>query len=307
MSSDTSVQTQAQEFGLPQIKKMTPSKRRQAIVSLILKLILAVIVLTYALGPVLWTVSAAFNPTSGLSGQQLIPRSPTLNHFKTIFTERPFGLWVVNSLKVSLTSALCSVFITMLSAYSFSRFRFAGRSQLLLLVLLVQVFPALLTMTALYALMRQIGTYIPWLGFNSHGGLILLYMGGAMGINVWLMKGFFDAIPREIDESAMIDGASHWRIFWSIIFPLARPIIAVVALLAFVGTYSDWVLARIMIQDSQQFTLMLGLQQFIQNNYGQNWGPYTAGAIVGALPIIIIYIVLQDYIVGGLTQGAVKG
>ncbi|MBN2005080.1 MAG: sugar ABC transporter permease [Anaerolineae bacterium] len=286
---------------------MQPSKRRHALISLILRLILAVIVLTYALGPVLWTVSAAFNPTNGLSGQKLIPASPTLKHFATILSERPFGQWMLNSLKVSGISALCSVFITMLAAYSFSRFRFAGRNQLLLMVLLVQVFPALLTMAALYALMRQIGEYVPWLGFNSHGGLILLYMGGAMGINVWLMKGFFDSIPREIDESAMIDGASHWRIFWSIIFPLARPIIAVVALLAFVGTYSDWVLARIMIQDSQQFTLMLGLQQFIQDNYGQNWGPYTAGAILGALPIIVIYIVLQDYIVGGLTRGAVKG
>ncbi len=307
MSSDTSVRTQAQEMSLPRVKKLQPSKQRQALIGLILRLILAVIVLTYALGPILWTISAAFNPTSGLSGQKLIPANPTLQHFATIFTERPFWLWMTNSLKVSFISAICSVFITMLSAYSFSRFRFQGRSQLLLMILLVQVFPALLTMTALYALMRQIGEYIPWLGFNSHGGLILLYMGGAMGINVWLMKGFFDSIPREIDESAMMDGATHWRIFWSIIFPLSRPIISVVALLAFVGTFSDWVLARIMIQESQQFTLMLGLQQFIQNNYGQNWGPYTAGAIVGALPIVVVYIVLQDYIVGGLTQGAVKG
>jgi arabinogalactan oligomer / maltooligosaccharide transport system permease protein len=288
-------------------RKLRPSRRRRERMQFVLKLLLALIVLVYALGPILWTISAAFNSTSGLSGQQLIPDRPTLRHFDTILNERPFLRWMFNSLRVSGISAVLASLITMLAAFSFSRFRFQGRKQLLLMVLMVQVFPSLLAMTALYALMRQIGEYIPWLGFNSLGGLILLYMGGAMGINVWLMKGFFDSIPRELDESAMIDGATHWQIFWRIVFPLARPVVAVVALLTFVGTYSDWVLARIMIQNSQQFTLMLGLQQFIQDNYGQNWGPYTAGAILGALPIVVIYILLQDYIVGGLTQGAVKG
>jgi ABC-type maltose transport system permease subunit len=287
-----------------QIMKSQRNRRRM---SNALRLLLALVVLGFSLFPIMWTVSAAFNPTSGLSGQKLIPDEPTLKHFRTILIERPFGLWMWNTIKVSVIATALTVLMTMLAAYSFSRFRFKGRQQLLLLVLLVQVFPALLAMTALYALMRQIGQYIPWLGFNSHGGLILLYMGGAMGLNVWLMKGFFDSIPRDLDESAMIDGCSQWQIFWRIIFPLARPIIAVIALLSFVGTYSNWVLARIMIQDQQLFTLMIGLQQLIQDDYGQNWGPYAAGAVLGALPIVIIYVALQDFIVGGLTQGAVKG
>ncbi len=286
---------------------ITQSKRNRARFTLTLKLVFAFFVLGFTFFPVLWTVSAAFNPTSGLSGQQLIPNRPTLEHFMEILTQRPFALWIFNSFKISLISTVLSVLMTTLAAFSFSRFRFKLREPLLLLVLLVQVFPALLAMTALYALMRQIGEYLPWLGINSHGGLILLYMGGALGLNVWLMKGFFDSIPRDLDESAMIDGASHWQIFWWIIFPLARPIIAVIAILTFVGTYSDWALARIMIQDQQLFTLMLGLQQFVQFDYGQNWGAYAAGAVLGALPIVLIYIILQDYIIGGLTAGAVKG
>src|SRR5690606_6434653 len=127
------------------------------------------------------------------------------------------------------------------------------RKQLLLGILVIQVFPALLTMVALFALMRQIGSYVPWLGLNSHGGLVLLYLGGAMSINVWLMKGYFDSIPRDIDESAMVDGATHWQIFWKLIFPLARPIITVIALLTFVAVYSDWALARIVLQDQEKF------------------------------------------------------
>ena len=283
------------------------SQRNRKRIGVALRLLLAVAVLAFSLFPILWTISAAFNPTNGLSGQELIPAQPTLRHFRTILTERPFLLWMLNSIKLGVLAAALSVLMTMLAAFSFSRFRFPGRNQLLLLTLMVQVFPALLAMTALYALMRQIGEYIPALGFNSHGGLILLYMGGALGINVWLMKGFFDSIPRDIDESAAVEGATHWQVFWKIIFPLARPIIAVIGLLTFMGIYSDWGIARIMIQDQKLYTLMLGLQQFIQYDFGNSWGPYTAGAVLGALPVVVIYIVLQDFIIGGLMQGAVKG
>lgn len=273
---------------------------------MVLKIAFGLVVLTFTLYPILWTISAAFNPRGGLSGQQLIPANLSLRNFETILQE-PFLQWMLNSFTLATVAALLSVVITTLAAYGFSRFRFRFRKQILLGILVIQVFPALLTMVALFALMRQIGSYIPWLGLNSHGGLILLYLGGAMGINVWLMKGYFDSIPRDIDESAMVDGATHWQIFWKLIFPLARPIITVIAILTFVGVYSDWVLARIIIQDQEKFTLMLGLQSFIQYDYGSNWGAFSAGAILGALPIIILYILLQDQIVGGLTVGAVKG
>lgn len=282
------------------------SQARGRRVQTILKLALGVVILSFTLYPILWTISAAFNPRGGLSGQQLFPANPSFRNFETILNE-PFLKWMWNSFLLATIASALSVMVTTLAAYSFSRFRFRFRRHILLGILMIQVFPALLTMVALFALMQQIGNYIPWLGLNSHGGLILLYLGGAMGINVWLMKGYFDSIPREIDESAMVDGATHWQIFWKLIFPLARPIVTVVAILTFVGVYSDWVLARIVLQDQDKFTLMLGLQSFIQYNYGSNWGAFAAGAILGALPIVVIYIVLQNQIVGGLTVGSVKG
>jgi ABC-type maltose transport system permease subunit len=200
-----------------------------------------------------------------------------------------------------------AVFVTMLTAYAFSRFRFRGRRSLLLTILLIQVFPNLLTMVALFLFLRQIGEYFPTFGLDSHGGLIMVYLGTQMGINIWLMKGYFDTIPRDIDESAAVDGASHWQTFWSLIFPLVRPVLAVVGVLAFVGTFNEFILARVLLRSTEQFTLMVGLYLFVDQNFGQNWGVFAAGALIGAIPTVIIYAILQDYIVSGLTSGAVKG
>jgi len=219
----------------------------------------------------------------------------------------PFWTWVLNSLVVSSITTLLTLAISALSAYSFSRFRFTGRRQLLVTILLIQVFPNLLAMVALYLLLLQIGPYIPFLGLNQHGGLILLYLGGAMGVNTWLMKGFFDTIPRDIDESAMVDGATHWQTFVQLIFPLVRPVMAVVAILAFVGTLNEFVLARIILQDREKWTLMVGLFNFVEAEFSNDWGKFAAGALMAATPVVILYISLQKYIVGGLTQGAVKG
>lgn len=282
------------------------SSKNQRTVTLIFKYILAAIVLTYSLTPVLFTISSAFNPIQGIS-QQLIPNNATLDNFRTILTEHNFGLWMLNTTKIAIISSVLSALVTTLTAYAFSRFRFAGRGQLLLGILIIQVFPALMAMVALFALMDQLGTYIPWLGLNTHGGLILIYMGGAMGINVWLMKGFFDSIPRDIDESGMMDGASDWQRFWYLIFPLVRPIIVVVAILTFFGCYSDWVLPRIMIRKAELYTIMLGLQQLIANDYGNQWAAFSAGAVLGSILPVSVYLLLQDQIVGGLTSGSVKG
>lgn len=284
------------------------SKKNQRRIVTAVKLLIAVVVLFYSLLPVAYTISSAFSPIQGVS-RQLIPANPTLDNFREILFEEPFGLWMWNTTKIALISSLLSAMITTLTAYAFSRFRFAGRGQMLLGILLIQVFPALMAMIALYSLLDQLGRCcIPALGLNTHGGLILIYMGGAMGLNVWLMKGFFDSVPRDIDESAMVDGASHWQTFWYLIFPLVRPIVIVVVILTFFGVYGDWILPSIMIgTQSELFTLMLGLQTFIGNNYGQNWSVFAAGAVLGSILPVLVYILLQDKIVGGLTTGAVKG
>jgi ABC-type maltose transport system permease subunit len=282
------------------------SKKARFRINLAIKYVIAAIVLFFSLFPIVWTISASFNPSSSVSSQTLIPNPATLRHYETILNE-PYWLWMFNSFKIASIASILVGLITLMSAYAFSRYRWVGRSQLLLLILLIQVFPAILAMVALFAILQQIGKYIPFLGLNTHGGLILIYMGGAMGINVWLMKGFYDSIPRDIDESGKVDGASDWQIFWRLLFPLVRPILVVSMILTFVGVYSDYLMPRLMITEASKYTLMLGLQTYIGNNYAQDWGPFAAGAVIGAIPIVVTYLLLQDYIVGGLTSGAVKG
>ena len=282
------------------------SQKARFRITLAFKYLIAAIVLIYSLFPIIWTISASFSPGGSISGQTLIPSPPTTANYQRIL-EQDFWLWMWNSFKISSISALLAGVITLMAAYAFSRFRWRGRSQLLLVILLIQVFPAILAMVALFAILQQIGNYIPFLGLNTHGGLILIYMGGTLGVNVWLMKGFYDSIPREIDESGKVDGASDWQIFWRLLFPLVRPIMVVSMILTFFGTYSDYLMPRIMITSASKFTLMLGLQTFIGSNYAQEWGAFAAGAVIGAIPMVTIYLLLQDYIVGGLTAGSVKG
>jgi ABC-type maltose transport system permease subunit len=160
---------------------------------------------------------------------------------------------------------------------------------------------------AMFLLLKDFGDVIPALGLNSHAGLILVYLGGVLGINVWLMKGILDTVPRALDESAKIDGATDWQIFWLVILPLIRPIMIIIAILTFVGTWADFLLPQILLQDTQQFTLAVGLIIFARQQFAQNWGVFSAGALMGAVPTIIIYLLVQDYIVSGLTSGAVKG
>lgn len=263
----------------------------------------------FALFPLVWALSASFNPSNTLVGQTLIPPNPTFDNYRSLFTssQNPFLLWLKNSLKVSITTSVLVVMMTSLAAYSFSRFRFRGRRTGLFFALLVQIFPQMLAMVAIYLLLLAIGRWIPAIGVNTHAGLILTYLGGAMGVNAWLMKGYFDTIPNSLEESAMIDGATPFQAFYKIILPLARPILAVIFLLQFIASYSDFLLARIIISSSDKFTLAVGLQRFIGDNYGQRWGIFSAGALLGAIPIVVLFLFLQKYLVSGLTQGAVKG
>ncbi len=285
------------------------SKRRQRRFITIGRLVVTVLAIIYATFPVLWIASASFDPRNSLAQQRLIPPNASWDNYRTLLNNpiHPFPRWMVNSIKISFITSILAVLISALAAYAFSRFHFRGRRSLLLTILLVQVFPNFLAMVAIFLLLQQIKNYIPSLGLNTHGGLILVYLGGALGINTWLMKGFFDAIPRDLDESARIDGASDWHVFWRIIFPLVRPILAVVGVLTFIGTYSEVLLASVLLRSKENFTLAVGLWQLIEGQYNQKWGVFAAGALIGAIPIMVIYLIAQDWIIGGLTQGAVKG
>ncbi len=305
--------------------------KRQA--SIALRLLIALALMYFAIFPMLRIISASFNPANSLSARSLIPENFGWDNYKVLLSGDPtfgcsalaekipvtstapsgfdsvifFCTWIKNSIKISSISTILSISITTLAAFAFSRFRFRGRQTMLKGILLINVFPGILALVSIFLLVSQLGDIAPDLGLNTHAGLILIYLGGSMGINIWLMKGYLDTIPRDIDESAMVDGATHWQIFTKLILPLLRPILIVVGILSFIGTYGDFVLARILLKSSEQYTLMVGLQIFTSGQFSQKWGAFSAGALIGALPIMIIYLLLQDYIVGGLTQGAVKG
>lgn len=311
------------------IESFSASKKKRKQAGNLVRYFIALILIFFAMFPVVWIISASLNPTDTLGTQTLIPESASLENYEKLLTDNPFSqifpykTWLLNSLKIATITTLFSVSITTLAAYSFSRFRFRQRENMLRSILLVQVFPSLLAMVAIFLLIQQIGDVMPVVdrdlpllgvqrgdpivGLNTHTGLILVYLGGAMGINIWLMKGFFDSIPREIDESAMVDGANHWQIFTRLLLPLMRPIIVVVAILTFIFVYSDFVLANVLLQTTSQYPLTVGLWIFTSGQFSQQWGVFTAGALIGALPIVIVYILLQDQIIGGLTQGSVKG
>ncbi|MGH2605110.1 MAG: sugar ABC transporter permease, partial [Anaerolineales bacterium] len=237
------------------------SLRRERRVQLTLRLLVAAAAVVFAVFPIIWIISASFNPSSSMATQQLIPANASTVNYNELLDDplHPFGLWLWNSVRVAAVTAFLVVLITAFGAYAFSRFRFPGRRSLLLTILLIQVFPNMLALIALFLLLQQIGAYIPWLGLNSHGGLILVYLGTQMGVNIWLMKGFFDSVPRDIDESALVDGASHWQVFWNLIVPLVRPVLAVVGILSFVGAFNEFILASVLLRTTEQFTLMVGL------------------------------------------------
>lgn len=278
-------------------------------VSLAIRIFIAVILCIFAVFPLVWIISASFSPGSAMSTQTLIPRNAGFDNYQTLLSNPvfPYWTWLWNSLKIALISSFFSLAITTMAAYAFSRFRFMGRQNMLKLILLIQVFPTLLALVSIFLMVSQIGDIFPSFGLNTHAGLILVYLGGSMGCNIWLMKGYMDTVPRDIDESAMVDGATHWQIFTRLILPLLRPILVVIGILSFIGTYGDFVLARILLKSTEQYTLMVGLQIYTAGQFSQKWGVFAAGALIGALPIMIIYLALQDQIVGGLTEGAVKG
>lgn len=277
--------------------------------NLIIRLVILVLASIFALYPIAYVISASFDPRNTLVGASIIPPSPSLENYAKLFngTQTPILIWLKNSIVVSGLTTIITLSLTTLAAYSLSRFRYYGRRSTLLATLVIQVFPTVVALVAFYLLLDQIGKIIPWLGLNTLGGLILVYCGGALGANAFLMKGYFDTIPREIDESAKVDGATEWITFWQIILPLIRPILAVVGILSFVGTFNDFLLPRVLLRDSNTFTLAVGLTTFLDNGFSQRWGVFAAGALIGVIPITVVFLLLQTQFVSGLAQGAVKG
>jgi arabinogalactan oligomer/maltooligosaccharide transport system permease protein len=170
------------------------------------------------------------------------------------------------------------------------------------MLLLVQVFPQFLAFVAIFLLIIQIGQIFPQLGLGTHAGLIMVYLGGAIGFNTWLMKGFMDSIPFSLDEAAVVDGASHWQVFTRVVLPLSRPVLPVIFMLTFISIYNEYILAAVILRDTDRYTLPVGMQLFAQSQYTAKWGQLAAAAALGAAPIVAVWLFMQDQIVSGLTQ-----
>jgi arabinogalactan oligomer/maltooligosaccharide transport system permease protein len=271
--------------------------------------IVGIVAIVYAVIPILYIVSASLNPVGSVSSTSIIPNAISGVNYSEIFSgdpNRPFVRWFVNTLIVAVVVVLVSLFCSALAAYAFSRFRFKGRRGGLLTLLLIQMFPQFLAAAALFTLFTSLGDVVPAIGLDTLAGYILVLLGGALG-QVWLIKGFFDSIPRELDEAAVIDGATHTQVYFKIILPLVRPVLAVTGLLAFVGVLGEFILASIFLRDTQVKTLAVGLYGLLDSDRSNNLGVFAAAAVVTAIPVILLFQYLQKYIVGGITAGAVKG
>jgi arabinogalactan oligomer / maltooligosaccharide transport system permease protein len=280
---------------------------------------IALIAVVISLFPVVYIVSAAFNGNNSLTGSSLIPDQVTFDNFRSLFQgqqdttghatfqDARYGWWFLNSMIVASVTALLTVLLSAMAAYAFSRFRFRGRRLGMLALLLIQMFPQLLAIVAIYLIVFNTGEIFHFMGLNTLLALILVYLGGAMGVNTWLMKGFFDTIPAELDESARVDGATPAQVFWGVVLPLAAPVLAVIGLISFITTLNEFAIASVILQTQTKFTLPVGLWQYINQAYSEHWGPFAAGVLIAAVPASFLFAFLQRYIVEGLTSGAVKG
>ncbi|SFZ77906.1 maltose ABC transporter permease MalG [Chitinimonas taiwanensis] len=269
------------------------------------------------LAPFLMLLSISLRPGNFATGE-LIPTVISLDHWKLalgisyqgadgqlIEPDFPVLGWLWNSVKVAGLSALIALLLSTTCAYAFARMKFAFKPQLMTSLLLLQMFPSVLVLVGIYAIFDRIGTYVPGLGINSHGGLILAYTGG-IALHIWTIKGYFETIPTEIEEAAKVDGASPFQAFRYVLLPMSLPILMVVFILAFINGINEYPIASILVQSQDQLTLAVGSKQFLYPQH-YRWGDFAAAAILSGLPITVVFLMAQRWMISGLTAGGVKG
>ena len=268
--------------------------------------LVGVIAIVYALFPIVYVISASLSAGGTLTGSNRLFSTLDPANYEALGGTY-FWTWLMNSLQIAIATGVGTVLMGAAAAYAFSRFRFTGRRAGLTALLIIQMFPQMLAFVAIFLLLITLGNVVPELGLNSKLALIAVYLGGALGVNTFLMYGFFNTIPRELDEAAKIDGATHAQTYWTIILRLVTPILAVVALLSFISTFGEFIIARLVLQSERNWTVAVGLYGWVSSLLEANWGLFAAGAVISALPVLVLFLFLQRYIVGGLTSGAVKG
>jgi arabinogalactan oligomer/maltooligosaccharide transport system permease protein len=261
---------------------------------------LLIVIAAVIIFPILWIILSSLQKGTSLYSSTFIPKTLTLEHYKALFTSTDYPIWYKNTLKIAFLNMVIGVLVTTLTAYTFSRYRFKGRKNIMMGMLVLQMFPSFLSMTAIVVLITKLNL------MDTVWGLVLVYAAGQIPYNAWLIKGYFDGIPKSLDEAARIDGAGHLTIFWKIIMPLAKPILVLVALTNFTGPWFDFIFPKILLRSRETKTLAVGIFEWVQGRADNNFTLFAAGSILIAIPIIILFGVLQRHIVAGLTQGGVK-
>lgn len=263
----------------------------------------AILIITsiFVLYPVLWVVTGSMNPGDSLFSTRLIPESLSLRHYQHLWFETDYFLWYQNTFKIAFWNMIISTFLVVTAAYAFSRFRFPGRRQGLMAMLVLQMFPGFMGMIAIYILLLQINL------LDNHWGLILVYAGGSIPFGAWLVKGYFDGLPRSLEEAAKIDGASHLTIFFRVMMPLSKPILVFIAVTNFIGPWMDFIFARLVLRSDDKKTLAVGLFEMVTGRGNTEFTSFAAGAVLVALPITILFLLFQKHLVEGLKAGANKG
>lgn len=285
---------------------MAAKKKRGYLAQIITHICLVFIVIAVLI-PIFLLILASLRKIGNLYVGIISFKKLTLINYHDLFFKTDFLLWTKNSLIVCSISTILAVIFASLAGYAFSRFHFTGKKYGLMTIILVQMFPAAMAMVAIYRLLYFFNFLTGGVIGHNLLGLILIYTGGGIGFNTWLIKGYLDSLPKELEESACIDGASHFQAFYKIILPLMGPILVAIAIFVFIGAYNDFLIPSIVLQDSSQYTLAVGLRSFISGRFSTNWTQFAAGACLGALPILIIFLSLQRFLVAGLTKGALKG
>lgn len=281
---------------------MTKHKVRKAVGYSVLNLVF-ICLCFLGLIPILYALSLSLSSGGGAlsTGISFLPSNPTLDNFKAIITEEPFLIWLKNSVILSVGTMVIAMGVSVEAAYAFSRFRFAGRGGVLKLLLLLNAFPQILSMFALFRLFKEMDL------LNRHLGLILIYAGSMCIFGIWNMKGYFDTIPLEIEEASKIDGASNLKLLAAVILPLARPAIIVTSVMILIFVWNEYLFATTFMLSEGSYSLAGGLYQLQTGDYGRSWSMFSAAAILVSIPILIIFFFIQKYMVSGLTSGGVKG
>lgn len=278
------------------VKRINKRKLR----NLWLKRLFIWLFIALTLVPIFFVVTASLAKGTGFFQATLIPASVTFENYVSVLKNTDFLIWLKNSLIISSIVAVLQLIMTTTAAYAFSRMKFKFRKNGLMMLLILQMFPSMMTLPAIIGLAYKLGF------MDNLAALILLLVGGS-AFNIWLLKGYIDGLPRELDEAAMVDGAGPFKIFWSMIIPLSRPMLIVIFLFTFIGTYSEFPLSSALLKDTSNYTLALGLQSFIRDKFSANWTQYSAAAVMASLPIVIIFMSFQKFLAKGLTAGSVKG